>query len=295
MSVTAAKRFFSHPQAPLADAKVVVVPLPYDGTASYVRGTRKAPAAIVKASDQLEYYEEELGWEPTVELELHSLQPLWCAEGSAPEQYLDTVALALADIPAGAVTVGVGGEHSVTPVLAADRMKTPGTVVVIDAHPDLRDSYDNTKMSHACASRRLYEQGHSLIQIGLGLTSAGEAAFVRDNPRIAQYFAAELEEAGAFDRLCEKISKLTGEVYLSVDCDGICTSVMPGVGTPVPGGLSWHRLTRLTKALLTNTAITLTGMDVVELRPIKCNPLSEFTAAKLIQKCISYYFHGRRK
>jgi agmatinase len=256
-----------------------------------MKGTAQAPEAIAAASSQLEFYEEELGWEPTQALNIHSLAPLVPGEGESPESYLRREAELLKKIPAGAFVIGLGGEHTVTPPLVRHAIPEGGTVIAIDAHPDLRDSYEGERFSHACAMRRVAEEGRRLVQIGLGCITPEEEAYVREHGRITHFPSYSISDPAGFARLLDCLSRLEGDAYLSVDVDGLCTSIMPGTGTPVPGGLLWREMMAVVRTLLKNPALHLRGMDVVEVRPLPGNPLSEFTAAKLIQKCLSFHFH----
>lgn len=297
-------RFLEHEQAPLAEAEVVFVPLPFEQSVSYITGTAQGPEAVLAASSQLEDLEEELGWSPTDELKIHCLEQVTPKDGESQEAYLARIDSALAGVPPKAFTVGVGGEHTVTIPLvkksfsgrAADGGPDAGrgTVIVIDAHPDLRDSYECSRYSHACVMRRLVEEGFNVLQVGLGTNSEHELAFAAGRSDVVQFFSHQLATQKGFARLLEHVGGLSGQCYLSIDCDGLCTSIMPGVGTPVPGGLGWHKLLMLFRAIWANPKLSVLSMDVVELRPLDGNPLSEFTAAKIIQKCLSYGFHQAR-
>lgn len=298
--IGAADRFLIHPQCRLADARVVIVPLPYEGTVSYERGTSAAPTAIVHASHQLEDFEEEWEWEPTNELSIHSLEPILADvaelagvdEPSVP--YLDRVRTALAGLPSDAFLLGLGGEHTVTIPVVERAMPRGGTVVTIDAHPDLRDEYQGWKYSHATVMRRLLDCGYRLIQIGLGCTTSEERDLVASRSDIDQFFAYALEDEAGRAALTRRLAAIEGDVFLSIDADGLSPGIMPGVGTPMPGGLGWHACTGIVRALCSRPGAQLRGADLVEVRPLPGNPLSEFTAAKLVQKILSYRFGSER-
>lgn len=281
-------KFCNHRQAPLEEARVVILPLPFEATVSYMKGAAEGPEKIIAASHQLEDWEEETCWEPTNELPVHSLDPLYHQAGESPESYLARVGAA-ARTASHAFLVAIGGEHSVTGPLVSARLQKGDTVVVVDAHPDLRESYEGTPLSHACAMRRVAESGMRIVQIGTGCDTAEEAQYAAANPDFHRFWAREAATPEGFARILGALSGLTGRVYLSIDLDGLCTSVMPGVGTPVPGGLTWHKTVDILRALAQNPNITLVGMDVVEIRPLADSELSEFTAAKLIQKGLAFF------
>ncbi len=295
MNAAPSRTFLDHPQADLAAARAVFVPLPFDGTASYMKGTAAAPAAILAASTQLESYEEEVGWEPTENVPLRCLEPVEPRQGEAVEAYLARVEEALRPLPPEAVTIGLGGEHSMSWPLVK-RLLGPGdTMVVFDAHPDLRESYIGSRHSHGAISRRVHDDlGVNLVQIGLGCISAEEAAFVREAKGVEQHWAWELCGPDYLAGLVKRLGELTGRVYVSVDVDGLSTAIVPGTGTPVAGGLEWHPFVSLLRAILSAPKATVVGMDVVEVRPLPDSPLSEFTAAKIIQKFLSFRFRPER-
>lgn len=287
----AAQRFLFHKQTPLSQADVVFVSIPFAGSVSYMTGTQRAPEAIIAASHQLEYFEEERGWSPTVSLACHHFSVPW--DGVEPaDTYLRRVHEGLRGRRADSFVVALGGEHTVTLPVVEAVLPEGGTVVTIDAHPDLRDRYQDSPLSHACVMRRLVERGYRIIQIGLGCISEEERAFVDSRAEITQFFSHTLaDDPDALPGLLRMLTDVQGPVYLSVDADGLDTGIMPGVGTPVPGGLTWHVLRRIVRTLCDNRSIRLRGADIVEVRPLIDQPLSEFTAAKLVQKILSYRFH----
>ncbi|TAL17085.1 agmatinase [bacterium] len=281
--------FQSHFQSPLEEADLVIVPLPYDGTTSFLAGTAKGPEAIIGASDQLEDMEEELSWRPLYELRVHSLPPVRPSSPSeTPEEYLKKIEEALAPVPESAVLLGIGGEHSVSVPLVKNRLRPGDTFIVIDAHPDLRDYYGESGHSHACASRRVHSAGMNLIQIALGTISPEEREFLKSAGRIEQFWAWELEKPENFARLLKRLGEVEGNVYLSLDADGLSLSYMPGVGTPIPGGLEWGRLMEVLRAVFGNAKANVRGFDLVEAMPLESSVITEFSAAKIIQKMISF-------
>jgi len=278
-------KFLNHPQSALNEAEVLFLSLPYEATVSYMKGTALGPAAILAASHQLEDMEEETGRSPTLDLKIHALLPLEHNVGEATASYISRVEAA-ARVRPEAFLVALGGEHSVTPPLVRARMTPGDTVVVIDAHPDLRESYEGDKLSHASAMRRVVENGFKVVQIATGCDTPEEREFIAGRKDFTRFWARECATREGFADLLACLQALSGRVWFSVDLDGLCTSIMPGVGTPIPGGLGWHRTVDVVRALFMNPRVKVAGMDVVELRPLPESELSEFTAAKLIQKCL---------
>lgn len=286
----AGHRFLLHEQCRLEDADALFMLLPFQGTASYIKGTAKAPAEIIVASEQLEDFEEDKCWEPTKILRLHSIL-VNIEQNDSVEEYLARVRTVLMPVPDNTFLIGIGGEHTVSIPLVERCLKPGETIISIDAHPDLRDEYQDNAFSHACVMRRFIENKLQLIQIGLNCISKEEKEFVLKRKDVKQYWARDLQTSAGIRQLEVDLSSLTGKVYLSLDADGLCTSIMPGVGTPVPGGISWHVLIRIIRAIFENKNITLSGFDIVEVCPIDRNYISQFTAAKIIQKVLSYKFH----
>lgn len=279
-------KFQNHPQASAEEARVVILSLPSEMTVSYMKGTAGGPAAILAASHQLEDWEEDTGLDTAYGLPMRSLGEVAPAEGETTAAYAERVHAAASACPE-AFMVALGGEHSVTwPVIRA-RMAPGDTVVVIDAHPDLRSAYEGDPLSHASVVRRIVEGGFRVVQIGTGCNTKEEADFVEGRADFRRFWAREAATEEGYRAILETLGWIEGRVWLSIDLDGLCTSIMPGVGTPVPGGLSWHRAVGIIERLFANDMAKVVGLDVVELRPLPESELSEFTAAKLIQKCLA--------
>ncbi len=281
-------RFLSHDQSPLEEAQAVIVPLPFDGTATFKKGAAKAPHEIIRVSGQLEEFEEELEWEPFSDIAVRSLDPIMPGTGEGARDYIERASAAIRGVPASAFLVGIGGEHNVS-IPLVDKCLSPGDhVISIDAHPDLRETYNGDKYSHACTMKRLHDCGMNIVQIGIGCTSKEERKLCSRSPRIKQFYAHKLREEGGFSDMIDHIQKMSGRAYLSIDADGLCASIMPEVGTPVPGGLSWQQLLLVAKSIFGNLNLDVRGFDIVEVCPDGCLQTSAFTAAKIIQKALSY-------
>jgi agmatinase len=264
-------------------ATFVVIPVPYDLTTTYQAGARNGPAAIIDASCQMELYDEELGTE-TYRTGIHTVDSLE-VEAGGPHEMIESVRKTVADILSyDKIPVVLGGEHSISlGAVQALTEKYPSlSVLHLDAHADMRDSYQGTPYSHACVSRRISEQC-PVVQVGIRSLSSEEAAFLKDSgiPSYSSEFVHEHE--GWKKEIC---SKLADDVYISIDLDVFDPSIMPAVGTPEPGGVYWKDVIRLVREVA--ESCTIRGFDVVELAPIPGMVAPDFTAAKLIYRVMGY-------
>lgn len=264
------------------EARFVVVPIPYDLTTSYQPGTRRGPKAILEASSYMELYDDELGKE-TYLCGIHTADPVE-VDTRGPEAMTAKIRERIEEIvAAGKIPVPIGGEHSVSiGVVQAMKEKFPGlSVLQFDAHADLRDSYQGSPYSHACAARRIWEIC-PITQVGIRSLSAEDAAFIKEK-KIPSFHADFVDE----DRWWEKVEKtLTDDVYITVDLDCLDPAVMSATGTPEPGGISWKNLLRVIKEVAGKRRIR--GFDVVELSPIPGLVAPDFLAAKLIYRIMGY-------
>ena len=286
--------FLDLPNVSIDEADVILLPLPFEGTVSYGKGTAQGPAAILDASRQVETLDEETGFE------LDKLSYCWAeelqpAEDQKPERYLETVleSATLAHEHRGFV-FGVGGEHSVTAPLAraaaGDENPDDLTLVQFDAHADLRKSYEGSSSSHACVMRGLLDRGARVLAIGIRSLSREELDHGQNHDRWEPYFSRELhQEKVAEARLLDRLEKLRGRVYLTIDVDCLEVFLSPGTGTPEPGGLRWWQTLSYLRALLRpspNKAVL--GADITETAPMEGSRVNEFTAARLICKLLAY-------
>ncbi len=272
-------------------ARVVVLPIPYETTTSYRKGCEQGPAALLEASQQVEFYDDELDRESwPVGIWTHGaiadtqVQPDLPSETMLAETQRATARL----IQDGKFVVAIGGEHSITAgVVAAyrDSSPEPFTVVQIDAHGDLRHSYEESIHNHACVMRRVVDMGLPTVQVGIRSLCSEEAQLIRETDSISVIWAREIAtEPDWIDRAIAAIP--TKNVFLTIDLDGIDPSLMPGVGTPEPGGLNWYGLLRFLRRLFETHSVL--GCDVMELAPLGESVVSEFVAAKLTYKLIAY-------
>lgn len=267
--------------------------IPYESTTSYGAGTREGPSAILAASRQVELYDREFGNEPAMQYGVHTTLPLNLVHRS-PEAMIQSVEEAVAKLLSGKPrpeVLGVlGGEHSISAgvVRGLVRATKPDSLVVVhvDAHADLREEYEGSPYSHACAAKRIQEIC-PVFQIGIRNFSSEEAGFMRRNRNIRTVFSEEATDPrGTFLKDLARFVK-DKQVFLTVDLDGLDPSIMPAVGTPEPGGISWDRMLEVARTVAANAA-RVPVFDVVELAPIPGFRAPDFLAAKLVYKLFSY-------
>ena len=266
-------------------ARVVILPVPLDRTTSYVPGTRNGPHEILVASSHMELWDEETG------TDVHSIGIFTLPEMEFPFATMDEVIEEIHRVASEIVTRGkfpvvLGGEHSITaPVVAAMASKYPGlSVLQIDAHADLRESFMGTPHNHACAMRRVLEYART-TQVGIRSLSPEEAAAAPTLPTEIFYDFNMRRNEDWIERV---VDSLSDNVYITIDCDGFDPAIMPSVGTPEPGGLTWYEgLTLLRRVIESRNVV---GCDIVELCPLPGNVAPNFLCAKLIYKILSYRF-----
>ncbi len=277
------------PEAATFDtARAVILPVPLESTTSYVPGTRNGPREILVASSHMELWDEETA------TDIHPIGIYTLPEMELP---FDDMGLIMTEIRrvAGAILehgkfpVVLGGEHSITsPVVAATAEKYPGlSVLQIDAHADLRDTYMGTRFNHACAMRRVLEYA-PCTQVGIRSMSTDEAKAV---PRLNTTIFYDVKMRQDPDWIARIVASLSDTVYITIDVDGMDPAIMPATGTPEPGGLSWYELLALLRAVI--SARNVVGCDIVELSPLAGVAAPNFLCAKLVYKILTYKF-GKR-
>lgn len=266
-------------------AAVVILPCPVDRTTSYVSGTRNGPHEILQASTHMELWDDEMKADvhgvgiytlPEMELPFGEMAPL--------VDEIERVAYEI--IARDKFLVTIGGEHSITPPLvSAAARKYPGlSVLQIDAHADMRESYMGTIHNHACAMRRSLQHA-PVTQVGIRSLSTEEAEVLPKLKSRVFYDADMRRDPNWIDAV---VNSLADAVYLTVDVDGLDPAIMPSTGTPEPGGLSWPEITRLVRTVAERRRIV--AADVVELSPIPGLIAPNFLCAKLIYKLLTYRF-----
>jgi len=270
-------------------AKIVLLPVPFDKTTTYQKGTDKGPAALIEASRHLELYDIET--DSQVYLEGIYTAPLIKAKTS--KQMLETVYRRTKQlIDQDKFVVTLGGEHSISyaPIRAHAEHYKKITILQFDAHADLAASYEGNPWSHASAMSRVRElKGvEKIVSVGIRSMSYQELASL-DRPHT--FFAHQiLDDPHWIDRVADQLS---GLVYITFDLDVFDPSIMPSTGTPEPGGLFWYDVLKLLRLVIERKK--LVGFDVVELLPKAANRAPDFLAAKLIYKILSYQFQSKKK
>ncbi len=266
-------------------AKIIVFPIPYDDTATWQKGAALGPEAILEASAHVELYDIETDSEVHVQ-GIHTFQ-LPHLPGS-PEGLARIMRRSVASfIKDGKFPVLLGGNHSITPG-AVQGMRgyfSDLTVLQLDAHADLRDSYNGSMFSHACVMARVKEVCPA-VQVGIRSMGREELNGL-DTSRV--FFARDiLSEQGWTERVVELLSF---NVYVTIDLDVFDPSIIPSTGTPEPGGLDWYQITGLLRKVAQERHVV--GFDVVELMPNQYNKAPDFIAARLVFQFLSYIFKGR--
>lgn len=291
-SSTSVIPFLGHEVAASYDAaKVVILPIPYEATTTYRQGCENGPDAILEASHQVEYYDEELDREIGCEVGIYTHAAIADTRNeavSAEEMLKVTQETVYKLIQDGKFVIALGGEHSITTgVVAAYHQAYPQevfTVVQIDAHGDLRNEYEGSIHNHACVMRRIVDMGLPTVQVGIRAICKEEADLIKEKNLIV--FRAR-EIAYQPDWIERAIAAIpTQKVFLTIDLDGIDPTLIPGVGTPEPGGLNWYALTLFLRRVIETHQVI--GLDIMELAPVVDSVVSQFTAAKLIYKLIGY-------
>ena len=270
-------------------AAVLVLPVPYDSTVSYKSGSREGPQAILDASLQVETFDIELRREVCLP-GIHTL-PEVAPDMAGPDAMVDRLyQVARNVLESGKLLATLGGEHSLSSALVRAHLERyPNlTVLQFDAHGDLRDQYEDTPFSHACVARRIVEMC-PLVQVGIRSLSAEEWEFLQTNPPVTTFFAQPdpLSET----QLEAMVAALSPEVYVTLDLDALDPSIIPGVGTPEPGGLGWYETLRILRYVAQRRRIV--GFDLMEYCPAEGGTAGAFTAAKLAYKLMGYCLEGR--
>ncbi|HNW43030.1 MAG TPA: agmatinase [Elusimicrobiales bacterium] len=277
------KRFVAREQIAFGDAAFVVLPVPYEKTTSYGKGTKRGPAAVLDASYQLELWDEETKGE-TWKKGIFTAAPVNCALPENKffpllERTVDGLLSATRALP-----FFIGGEHSVTQALLPPfiRRHKDLSILHFDAHADLRPSYQGSAHSHASA---VYPASRTnrLVQIGIRSVGSDERQY-HNAGNVRTHLMHENLDFAKLER--DILRELTDTVYLTIDVDGFDPAEMPGTGTPQPGGFRWHEAMKLFKAVCAKKKVV--GVDVVEVSPVKGSNITELGAAKLIYRLMGY-------
>lgn len=269
--------------AHLETSKIVLIPVPYDGTSTWVKGSDKGPEAFLEASENMEIYDIETDTE-VYKKGVFLANPI--NEKSSPEAMVNQVHQTVMNfLKKGKFVTVFGGEHSVSigSIRAFKEYFKNLTILQIDAHADLRDQYEGSACNHACAVHEAQKTAN-LVQIGIRSMDASEKKFFKKENC---FFAHEIHADPEWMK--KALSKITENVFITIDLDGLDPSIMPSTGTPEPGGLTWYQVVNFIKLVAENKNIV--GFDIMELCPNENNKAPDFLAAKLYYKILSYVFN----
>jgi len=277
---------FGEENADPGSARFVLVPVPYERTTTYRTGTAQGPAALLAATEQVELFDEETRTEP-VALGVHLAKSI--AVPGLPDELAPVLEEAVAPHFAAGRLVGcLGGEHSISlgPIRAAARRHPGLGVLQVDAHPDLRDEYEGTRFGHGCVMRRVLDlpEVGRLVPVGLRSVSDEDDEVLRADARVQPLYAYEI--AGRRDWIDAVVDALPEVVYVSFDLDGLDPAIIPGTGTPEPGGLDWWTALALLRETFQRRKVV--GFDIVELLPEPPSVVSDAAAAHLLFKMLAY-------
>jgi agmatinase len=269
------------PQTAYKSARYAVLPVPYDSAASFRAGAREGPRAIISASQHVEFLDEEL------QVECHAagiatLDPIEPNLAGPEAMHEDLFSRIVRD---GKFLFTLGGDHSITSALvrAVKSRQRRLSLLQIDAHHDLRDSFYGAKYAHACVMRRVHEMGVNIVPVGVRAWSDEERRFLKRN-RMEVITARQCFESD--DWLDRALNALGDTVYVTIDIDGLDPAYAPGTGTPEPGGLDWYQVCALLRLVAAEK--TVIAADIVEVMPIPGQVVTEFLAARLAYKLMCY-------
>ena len=266
--------------ARLDDAKVVLIPVPYDGTSTWQKGADKGPDAFLEASENMELFDIETRTE-VYKKGVYLAPPV--TEDASPEKMVEAVHKTTKNyLKQDKFVTLFGGEHSVSigSIRAFNETFEDLTVVQLDAHADLRPEYEGSTCNHACAVHEASKKTN-LIQVGIRSMDVSELDHMDENQ---VYFAHDLYE----DWMDDAIGQMTPNVFITIDLDVFDPSIMPSTGTPEPGGMFWYETLEFIRLMFKKKNVV--GFDIVELNPNEKEKSSDFLAAKLYYKMLSYKF-----
>lgn len=271
-------------------SRVVILPIPYEATTTYRKGCENGPDALLEASVQLEYYDDELDRETCWAARIYTHPSIADTrdDTNVPSEKMlavtrETVSQLIQD---GKFVIALGGEHSITTgIIEAYRaLGEPFTVIQIDAHGDMRYEYEGSIHNHACVMRRIIEMGVPTLPIAIRAVCQEEADLIKEKSIPVMWAREIAKDPNWIEKAIANIP--TQKVFITIDLDGIDPALIPGVGTPEPGGLNWYALTTFLRTVFDTHQVI--GCDVMELAPVVDSVVSQFTAAKLVYKLIGY-------
>ncbi len=268
--------------------RAVIIPFGLEKTVSYGGGTKNGPKEIIKASHQVELFDEDLNCDPYKKIGIKTIKPF------PIKKKMDEALKQISKINESLLKkkifpLTLGGEHSITPGCIRPFAKKFSKLCLLhfDAHADLRQSYNGSKFSHASAIRRCLDYKNvNIISFGIRNISSGEISYLKKNKKRINIFWAKDKNKwnlNLFKRLIKNKN-----VYITFDVDGFDSSLMPATGTPEPGGLFWNETIKIIK--IASKYSKIVGADINELSPIKGFSVYNFLVAKLAYKILSYKF-----
>jgi agmatinase len=271
------------------NSKIIILPIPFEETTSYGKGTAGGPEAILKASHYVEFFDEELNRELCFEKGICTLHEIDFTKikGAAALDKIYRFVKTLIDN--NKFVVSLGGEHtiSISTIKANYDSYENISILHFDAHSDLRDEYENSKYSHACFAARVIEFTNDIVQVGIRAQCKEEYEFINKN-NIKTFYSFGIRDGKYGENWADKIiGNLKQNVYITFDVDFFDPSIMPSTGTPEPGGFMWTETLSFMKKL--SMEKTIIGFDIVELSPTGYNSFPDFLTAKLIYKMLNYF------
>jgi agmatinase len=265
-------------------AKFIVIPIPYDSTASYRPGSRNGPQSILLASRNLELFDLESKSEP-YQKGIYTLSEVEPIRGNVLETLATVTDITKKVLEANKIPILLGGEHTIT-IGSTNAFSDDVIVLDLDAHSDLRDNYLGDEHCHASVMRRIMDQGKQVIEVGVRSMCREEFEVIQQTDLLV-YYRESLRQQGLQHIIRELIKQITGKkVYLSIDMDVFDPSEAPGVSTPEPGGLTYFEVEELIRNICQSSQIV--GCDLVEVTPIPGNNITEFLAAKILYKTLGF-------
>jgi agmatinase len=288
------KNFLAIPEKELysyEDSKYVIQSAPYEYTSSYLAGSYKGPAAMIKASQFVELFDEELDQESYRRGGICTLEPM-DFDGLVNLQAIKLIEKKTAKLlKDGKFPITLGAEHTISlgTIMAVKKYVPNVHVLQLDAHSDLRNDYNNNPFSHASVMARVHDIEVPLTQVGIRAQCIEEAELIKKSDNIHTFYAHQVRNNPNWAD--EALKSLGDQVYISVDADGFDPSIVPAVGTAEPNGLLWNETVNFLRRVFAEKQVV--GFDVVEIAPVKGNILTEYTMAKLIYKMIGYHTIGK--
>lgn len=268
-------------------SKVVIVPVPYDGTSTWLKGADKGPEALIEASCNMEVYDISTDSEVHT-VGIHTMDPI--LENADPESMCKAVYQTVKTLfKKKKFPIVIGGEHSVSigAIQAAAEAFEDITILQLDAHADLREEYEGSPYNHACVMARAREHA-PILQVGIRSMSIEESDTIQPE-RV--FYAEHIHTASNW--MFEILNKVTNNVYITIDLDVFDPSIMSSTGTPEPGGLLWYQVLEIIKKV--SDQANIVGFDIVELMPSDHNRAPDFLASKLLYTVLTYKFISGRQ